>query len=62
MTKHISTEYIPAGLGDDSSYSVCAGCGQKIEIFGAYDDDRGVVMDKKGWRVVATRDYECGVS
>ena len=38
-------------LGDDSYYSTCATCGADITLFGVYDDDRGVVLDKK-WSVI----------
>jgi len=39
----------PGRFGDDSYYAVCS-CGEKISLFGAYDDDRGVVHEKV-WKV-----------
>lgn len=46
---HSPGEITIGAFGDESLYSVCA-CGEHIELFGAYDEDRGVVMAKV-WKV-----------
>jgi hypothetical protein len=51
MNKHEPTEiHDTLTFGDESLHSYCVHCNKEIVLFGAYDDDRGVVF-AKDWAV-----------